>query len=111
LMENKIPYNLFSKLPSEKLNTIKLDYLDFNLINKVNSDIPEKLKDKKIEEIYFKGSKITLGRGKVYSSKWSYLLDIPQENFEIKPQQLVDKNLENLWSDEEYLLFLTKDSS
>lgn len=108
LQDNKFNYRLYSELTEEELNKIKLDYIDFNIIVRREFKKPEVLEKYKIEDIYYRGAKITIGKGKIYSSKWAYLNDLPQISFDIQPQSLKDKNLQELWMEEEYMIFLEK---
>lgn len=108
LFDNRIPYRMYTRLATEKLNNIKLNYLDYGLIVPKASNMPSELNDIDINSLYYKGSKITLGRNKIYSSKWAYVNDIPQDSFELKPQSITDKNLHMLWEEEDCCLFLKK---
>ncbi len=109
LQDNKIKHRLYSELSDEELNKIKLDYIDFSqIIGRRSINKPEVLNKYDINNLWYKSSKLTLGRGKCYSSKWAYSNDIPLSSLEIVPIKLIDKNLNILWEEEEYCLFLEK---
>ncbi len=108
LIENKIPYQLISKLPIEELNPIKLSYLDFSPIVRVNSDVPNELKDKDLSNIYVKSAKLILANKKFYPSYQAYVngKDFnPQKNEPIKVDQ---NNISLLYQEKDLMYFLEK---
>lgn len=111
LLSNGIPYRLYTRLSAEDLNKIKLDYIDYGIIVPKNNSKPEKLKDIDISNLYYKGSKITLGKGKIYSSKWAYINNFPQESFNIQAQRVTEDNINLLWEEDDCCLFLSKKSN
>jgi hypothetical protein len=73
-----IPMRLITSLSEESINTIKLDFWEIGVINYKLIIDPLKvseLKDEKLDDLFVKSSKITIGRGKLYNSKAAYLLD------------------------------------
>lgn len=108
LIENKIPYRLFSKLPDDKLNLIKLNFLDYAIIHKVESKIPDFIKDKDINNLYFKGGKYIISNKGLFCSYWSYKNGTTISQINHDPQKLKDINIEDLSSDIDYLYFLEK---
>lgn len=108
LQELKIPYRLYSKLNDEQLNPLKLNYLDYPIIGRVNTTMPPELKDKKIENLFIKGSKFIISSRGLFPSYWSYKCNKPIPDFNAPPQQLIDINVEYLFQDIDYLMFLEK---
>ena len=111
LFESKIPYRLFSEMEEKDLNPIKLDYIDYGIITKRNINKPEKLNNCDLKNLYYKSSKLTLGRGKIYQSKADYFNEREIGNIQVYPQEVQEKNLNLLWEEEEYLIFLEKTST
>lgn len=107
LKNSKITYRLFTTLNDEQLNAIKLDYLDYPVINRQswNKDI---LKDKDIKNIFIKSAKITLVNGKIYQSHFHYLYDLPIPSFDTFPQPIIVKDIDELLREQEYLLLMEK---
>jgi hypothetical protein len=108
LIENKIGYQLISSLPENKLNLIKLNYMDFGIIHNMNKTMPEVLKNKDLKTIYYKTSKVLLSKNKYYASLYDYLNDRNFNPNENPPLNLIDKNLEKLWQDQNFTYFLEK---
>jgi hypothetical protein len=108
LQDLKISYRLFSKLPIEKLNPLKLNYIDFPIINHLINKPPEILKDKILEKLYIKGGKFIIDSKGVFNSYWAYKNSIPIPDFNAGPQDILDVNTQDLWEDFDYLMFLEK---
>lgn len=108
LLQNKIPYKLFTRLSEEELNPIKLDYLDLPVVGRLNSLSPDVLKDKDLDKIWYKSSKLTLGKNAIFQSKFDYDSNRPISNFQPTPQKLVNINIEELFRDSDNLYFLEK---
>ncbi len=109
LIENKIPYQLISDLPDEILNNIKLNYLDYSVINRLPQNIPPALKDKDLSKIFFKTNKILMANKKFYSSYYEYVNDNPILNpMKVEPHQLNLKNIDLLWPEFEQCMFMEK---
>jgi hypothetical protein len=100
---------LISTLKDEKLNGIKMDYMDFNaIINqksvKKRSEI-EDLVDRDIKKLFYKSNKFTLSEGKVFASWADMKAGNPVESFnEIQP--ITDHD--DFWQDLEYFAILEK---
>ncbi len=109
LIQNKIPYQLVSDLSIEELNPIKLDYLDFSPIIKLNNDIPDKLKNKDLKNISYKSAKIILGNQKFYPSYQAYINGKDFNPMINEPIKIDQKNLDLLWADKDLLYFLEKE--
>lgn len=106
LIKYTIPYFLYSYLSSEKLNPIKLNYMDFNLIVNREIKIPEILKDKDYNKIYYKSNKFTLSDGKIFTSYASLKNDIPAKSFQDNIHQII--NSDDFWKEIEYLYLFEK---
>lgn len=84
-------YVLISYLPSEQLNNIKIDFLDYKLINpqpnrKSIQEIDE-LKNQDAAKLFYKSRKFILSNAKIYpcESAWRQNLPINSFNSEIQP--------------------------
>ena len=109
LIENKFKFNMFSELSDEELNQIKLDYIDYGIIHQRKwMEMPEQLKDKDLNNIYYKSSKITASNSGLYQSKWALDNGLKIPSLLSEPQKLQDKDLSILFRESEYLLFLQK---
>lgn len=108
LQQLKIPYRLFTKLSDEVLNPIKLNYLDYNIISRLEKKVPDILKNKDISKIYIRGAKFIIGAKGLFNSYWAYKNHTTIPNIDAPPQQLIDKNLDDLGIDADYLYFLEK---
>ena len=79
-----IPFRVLSTLPQDKINELKLDWMELAIIHKKiefsfdNLKYPLEDKDK----LYFKSNKITLARQKIYLSYSHYLADLAASNFD-----------------------------
>lgn len=110
LLDNKIPFRLYTYLNDEELNKIKFSYIDIpQIIFRKNTNPPDLLKDKQdLSKVYYKSSKFLLGRGKIYQSLFDYNCDRAISSFESVPLQVMDINLHELYNDKEHLYFLEK---
>ena len=70
---------LFSKLPKERLNPKKIDYIDIDVIHEAKDYTKEReeILSHGIKNVYFKSNKYTLSNSKVYPSELSYSKDTP----------------------------------
>lgn len=87
-----IPIRIISKLPIEKINNLKLLYMELGVIFPIRRFNPKEineLKDKDLSQLYFKSSKFYTGRNKLYPSKENYLQDKPIGHFE-EISQVID---------------------
>ncbi len=108
LIKYKIQYQLISELPVNKLNMIKLEYMDFNIIHHIKSEIPEKLKNKDLNSVWYKTSKVLLGAGKFYASEQDYINGVNFNPMENEPIKINKKNIEILWRNSDFVHFLEK---
>ena len=93
LKSANIKYQLYSYLSNEKLNSYKLDYLDYGIIVKVNTDYPEV--EKIIKEavggnLYYKSNNFILSKGKVFLSEKAF--------FDDKPVNSIYENMQELYN-------------
>lgn len=77
LQFNSIPYQLFTYLKNEKIEKIKLDYIDQEQIIEINSDLKSKTKIEYTSNLFYKSNKKILSNGKIFLSVNSYKKDIP----------------------------------
>lgn len=109
LIENKIKFNMFSELNDNELNIIKLNYIDYGVIHQRKyMEMPTELKDKDLNNIYYKSSKITMSNSGIYQSKWGVDNGLKISSLLSEPQKLQDKDLDKLFRELEYILFLEK---
>jgi hypothetical protein len=109
IQQIKIPCKLFSYLKEEELNPIKLYYIDAPTpIFRKDVKIPSTLKDKNLDNIFYKSSRFILGRGKIYPTFFDYMTDRSIPSFDGQPVQLLDVNLNELFIDGEFLYLMEK---
>lgn len=103
-----INFRILSTLSQEEINKLKIHFMEIGVISKKPEYSPKdikELKDEKLDELYFKSGKFTLGRNKLYSSKSHYLLDKCIQSFdEICP--IINDN--NYWEDVQSFRILKK---
>jgi len=70
---------LFSRLPKEKLDPKKIDYIDIDIIHEAKSYAKEReeILSYGIENVYFKSNKYTLSDSRIYPSELSYSKGTP----------------------------------
>ena len=96
-----------SEMADEEIEKAKLDYMDFGVIQKEPSpsqeDI-ESLKNKNLENIYYKSKRILISNGKSYKSETAWREDIPSDPNDPTPLKVIDKK--DFWDsiDEFYIL-------
>ena len=108
LIKYKIGHQLISDLPENELNSIKLNYCDFGIISSVKKEIPEFLKNKDLDKIYYKSARVLLSKNKFYAS---YQDVINGRNFNPNsndPLKLILNNIDLLWEDFNFCYFLEK---
>lgn len=85
VVRNGIPLRLVSRLSAEKINELKLKYYEIGVIwpirKFVASEISE-LKDKDLNNLFFKSSRFMFSKGKVYPSKAHLIKDISINSFD-----------------------------
>ena len=92
---------------SAEIEKAKLDYMDFGVIQKESSpsqeDI-ESLKNKNLENVYYKSKRILISNGKSYKSETAWREDIPSDPNDPTPLKVIDKK--DFWDsiDEFYIL-------
>lgn len=109
LINNGIKFNMFSELNEKNLNEIKLNYIDYGIIHQRKTmEILEELKNKDLNNIYYKSGKITLSNSGIYQSRWGMENGLKISSIFSEPQKLINKDLEKLWKEQEYFIFLEK---
>lgn len=95
MMREQIPFRLYSKLPDEKLNPIKLDYIDIGIIEKIEvpQDLPE-LAGKK-----FRTNRRIFSGGKIFLSHAHAKSDKSIDNFAQNEDTVLDTP--EFWEDKE----------
>jgi len=93
------PFVLSSFLSEDFIKLIKLEYMDYAQIVKLNKTTKNDIKNLKDNlDLYYKSNKITISQGKIYNSKAAYLSNIP---FEGKPIKIID--IAEFWEEAKYL--------
>ena len=85
VQRNGINLRLISELLPEKINKLKLDYMEISVINKLNYINPkeiEELKNKDLNNLYFKSAKFYISGGQIYPSKAHLLAKQNVGNFD-----------------------------
>lgn len=106
-----INLNLFSFLPEEEINKLKIQYMDFGLIHPQPLGPPKELESYDVKSLSYKSSKFTLSNGKVYPSHHAMLNDVTIDgigNHLISLENTSDKHIEFLWRDRRHLRFVKK---
>ena len=107
LLNNTVEHSMISFLPREKLDPIKLNYMDFGVLieqeKRKRSDIEDKLKD---NPLYYKSNKFILSGGKIYPSQPAWKRGLNMPSFEKIPQPVIDDP--ELWEDVDNYCILTK---
>lgn len=92
------PYILSTYLSDEFVSSIKYEYMEYGQIVKINktvkSDFP---KCNPSENLYYKSNKITISKGKAYTSKAAYLKGLHHEG---KPIKIID--IPEFWEEMKY---------
>jgi hypothetical protein len=98
LMNSAIPYAMISFLPKEKLDPLKLDYMDFGVLIEQKKPCKKDVEDK-LENtlLYYKSNKFVLASGKIYPSQPAWKRDLSVPSFEKTPQILIDEP--SLWEE------------
>lgn len=94
LAKSGLPFQMLSYLTEEELNRYKLDYLDIGLISH-RQNLPRSLsetpyKDIPVEKLFYRSSKATLGRQKIYPSKAAWMTDKPMQGFTTAFHPIID---------------------
>lgn len=95
------PFILSTYKDQDFIDKIKLQYMDYGQIIKLNKSTKNdliKIKDKDLSNLYYKSNKITISNGKVYNSKAAYMAKTPFEN---KPIKVIDTP--EFWEEAKYL--------
>lgn len=89
-----IPYLLTTFLSNEKLQEIKLDYSDFNLILPQTKITKEKLLEKvKLKNLHIRSNKLVLSDNKIFFSKHHFCKNIPAKSMENNIVKIEEKDL------------------
>ena len=102
---------LMSELPSKKLEPIKIDYMDFGIIQEVPYPEEEELKELKsydFDKIYYKSKRILISNAKSYKGEAAWRSDIPCDPNSNKPIKAIDST--EFWDAVEEFYILEKTS-
>jgi hypothetical protein len=102
VQQTGIPILLLTYLDEDKINSMKLDYIDIGIINKKEIPDPkeiEELKDKDLSKLFFRSNKIILSDGKSYPSVTAFKNGKNMETYD-DITELVDH--EDFWKELEY---------
>jgi len=109
LKRANIKYQLYSYLPNEKLNSYKLDYLDYGIILKVNTYYPEVekiIKETVSGNLYYKSNNFILSKGNVFLSEKAFFDNKPVNSIYENMQELYDIKIINE-NPEKFYIFKT----
>lgn len=70
-----IKYNLLSRLPNDKLNSYKINYMDFGNIHSINfdtSEIEKIISESGKKNLLYKSNHFILSKGQIYLSEYDY---------------------------------------
>lgn len=104
-----INYHLVTYLDDEKLNPIKLDYLDYKIIHQKRIFDPYSnkiLKNVFWPNLYYKSSKFILSEGKVYPSYCAWLNKTPIPSISPVENPIIDS--QDFWKESDNFMFLKK---
>ena len=106
LMNNAIPYSMISFMPKEKLDPLKLDYMDFGVLVEQKKPCREDIEDK-LEDtlLHYKSNKFVLSEGKIYNSLASWKRGLDTNELVRSPQPIIDDPL--LWEESDNYCFLS----
>ncbi len=107
-----IKLHLHTYLPDEKLNDIKLDYLDIGIIIKrkeITKNEIEELKNKDINKLYYRTNRLFLSQSKVYTSVSNYLAGLVAPSFNFNLEKVSDNLF--FWRDIDFYSILEKTDS
>lgn len=104
LFSSGVQYNFLSYLSEEEINKLKIDYMDYGLIHKIETEKPKKITN---ENLFYKSGKLTLSNGRVYPSYAAVLENKPLESLEnvIYPVDFTDKDV--FWKESAHFVLLT----
>ncbi len=93
LHRNALPYKIFTLLEGEELNEKKLDYIDFNLLEKHEPSTKEKVKlnDVVSSKTRFSTNRKLLSNGKAYLSFSHMQHEKPLDNFAQNEDTIIDE--------------------
>ena len=100
-----------SELPPKKLEPIKIDYMDFGIIQQVpfpdEKDVNE-LKSKNLDNLYYKSKRILISNGKSYKGEAAWRTDQPTDPNQNQPLKIIDTK--EFWDAIEEFYLLEKTS-
>ena len=102
---------LMSELSPEKLEPIKIDYMDFGVIQQVpfpdKEDVKE-LKSKNLDNLYYKSKRILISNGKSYKGEAAWKTDQQADPNQNTPLKIIDT--QEFWDAIEEVYILEKNS-
>ena len=106
LMNNAVSYRLISFMDEEKLNPIKLDYMDYGTLSRVTkltkSDVEQ---ESSVKITHYKSNKFVLSEGKIYNSLAAWKRGLDTNELVRSPQPIIDDPL--LWEESDNYCFLS----
>lgn len=108
LLSNGISYNLISYLPEEKINNLKLNYMDYGIITPQEKLTKDNVFNKGIDKpLFYKSNKFILSSGKIYPSKPAWKRELPTNTLDKPIMPVIDD--EDFWDDvNSYCIFSAK---
>lgn len=108
LHQSGFNYYLFSYMDEDKLNKIKIDFLDFHPIINKEIEKPEFLNKEILNDLFFESKRFILSNQKIYLTKSTMDLNKPVSNIHSLQQFNVEYLKDSLYKDINYLRFFKK---
>ena len=103
------PVILMTELSDKEVEPLKINYMDFGIIQKVpipeDSDI-EELKAKGVENLYYKSKRILISNSKSYKGEAAWRSDTPSDANQNQPLKIIDSS--DFWDSLEEFYILEK---
>ena len=100
-----------SELKPEKLEPIKIDYMDFGVIQQVpfpEKEEIKKLKSYDLDKLYYKSKRILISNAKSYKGEAAWRSDTPSDPNDNSPLKVIDSP--EFWDAIEEFYILEKNS-
>ena len=105
-MNNAVSYRLISFMDEEKLNPIKLDYMDYGTLSRVTKLTKSDVEQESSGKItHYKSNKFVLSEGKIYNSLAAWKRGLDTNELVRSPQPIIDDPL--LWEESDNYCFLS----
>lgn len=108
LRKQNIKFQLATELDGEEYDDLKLPYLDYGIIAKINKPTKQDFNLPDVNNLKYLSSKAFISNNKIYPSLAAVEADLPTQSFfQFDPQPVIDN--EKFWNQAESFYFLTND--